>query len=135
MQKLKNMSIKLAAALAISTALTGVVYAPTYAAQLNCAYLPQSICNQANNQGSGTNVKNTAVFLLLSWVLKFVIAMVGIAAVGGTVWAGIIYTSAGGDAAKVKQAKTMITNIVIGLIAFGLMFLVLNWLIPGGVLQ
>ena len=97
--------------------------------QLKCSVLPQQICNQsntANAQGGGT-------FALLTWVLKIMIAVVGVAAVGGMVWAGILYTSAGDNEGQVKQAKTVIVDVVIGLVAFGLMYLVLNWLIPGGV--
>lgn len=134
MQKLKNMSLTLLSALAIVTATTGVALVPSHrAAAIECAYLPQSICNNAGKKT--TNVQDSPIFALLRWVLKALIAMVGIAAVGGVIWAGVLYaTAGGGEAVKVKQSKTIITNVAIGLIAFGLMFVVLNWLIPGGVL-
>ena len=48
-------------------------------------------------------------------------------------WAGILYASGDANSNRVAQAKTIMTNTIIGIIAFGLMYLGLNWLIPGGV--
>ena len=67
-------------------------------------------------------------------MLRILTALVGIAAVGGLIWAGILYTSASDDAAQVKASKTIIIDVIIGLVAYGLMFVALNWIIPGGVL-
>jgi hypothetical protein len=70
---------------------------------------------------------------MLRIVLQIMTAGVGVAAVGGIVYAAVLYTSAGDAADQVKKAKTIITDVVIGLVAYALMFLLLNWLIPGGV--
>lgn len=130
MQKVKTMAAKIISSLAILTAMTGgfVAFAPS-AQALDCAVLPGDICNKAND---GTT--NGGVFELLKWVLRIMVTLVGIAAVGGVIWAGILYLTAGDNASQTKQAKTIIIDVVIGLIAFALMFLVANWLIPGGVI-
>lgn len=59
--------------------------------------------------------------------------LVGVVAVGGLVWAGILYASADGSAEQVAKAKGMIRNVVIGLVVFALIYTATNFLIPGGV--
>lgn len=116
-------------AIAVAVLGFGLVYSPT-ANAVECVVLPQPICNLANDGGT-----TGGVFYLLRWILNIMIGLVGVAAVGGVIWAGILYLTASEDTSKVKQAKTIIVDVAIGLVAFGLMFLVLNWLIPGGVIK
>lgn len=97
---------------------------------ISCSILPQAICNKAKD---GTS--QGGVFELLKWILTIMTALVGFAAVGGLIWAGILYASASANAEQVKKAKTIIRDVIIGLVAYGLMFIILNWLIPGGVLS
>lgn len=127
MQKVKNISTKTFGVMAVVAVLVGVglLYSPTAGAAVDCAVLPKAICGATDSK---------SLIELLKWVLKIMIALVGVAAVGGVTWAGILYVSASDNAAQVKQAKTIITDVAIGLVAFGLMFLILNWLIPGGVI-
>ncbi len=135
--KQKLIALSFAAALALAT---GVAFAPqamaappnnTNSTPLTCNVLDSSICSAANNK---SDTKNTAIFALLKWVLRIMVGVVGIAAVGAFVFAGILYGSASGNAGQVEKAKTLMFNTVIGLVAFGLMFIAINWLIPGGVL-
>jgi protein-tyrosine phosphatase len=58
---------------------------------------------------------------------------VGIAAVGALIYAGIMYSSAGGESSQVQKAKTVIKDTVIGIVAFSFMIIILNFVIPGGV--
>lgn len=97
-----------------------------------CAILPQNICNAAST--GGTDVKKTGVYMLLVWVLNLLTAGVGIAAVGALVYAGVLYASAEGKSDQVAKAKQIITNTVVGIVVYALMFLVVNWLVPGGVI-
>jgi hypothetical protein len=53
--------------------------------------------------------------------------------VGALIYAGIMYASASGQSAQITKAKTIITDVVIGLVAYGFMAIILNWLIPGGI--
>ncbi len=125
--------------LAIATVitLTGVLFpARAFAAdKVSCAILPQSICDAAlSTPGENGDVSKTGVFLLLVWAINILTAVLGVVAVGVLVYAGIMYASAGDNSQQVSSAKGMITNTVIGIIAYGLMYFALNWLIPGGVI-
>lgn len=88
------------------------------------------ICKPA---AGSTGVQANPIWSILIWVLNIMLAGVGVLAVGGVVYAGILYVTAADSAEQVKKAKGIITNVVIGLVAFGLMYSLLNWLIPGGV--
>lgn len=114
-----------AAVICVSTPL------PAYAADVKCSVLPQSICDRAKDDTA--QVKDSGVMELLKWVLRIMTAGVGIVATGALVYAGILYASASDNASQISQAKTIITNVVIGIVAYGLMILVVNFLIPGGV--
>lgn len=111
---------------AVPTNSTGDTKPPT------CAILPQDICDASAVKT--TDVKKTGVFQLLVWVLNIMTAGVGIAAVGALVYAGILYASAGGGSEQIVKSKKIITDTVIGIVVYALMFLVINWLVPGGVI-
>ena len=102
------------------------------AGALECAILPKDICGSATTKDK--DVKNTGVFKILVWVLNIMTAGVGIAAVGALVYAGILYAGAGGGSDQIVKSKKIITDVVIGIVAYALMFLVINWLVPGGVI-
>ena len=85
-------------------------------------------CSQ-NNSG---DIENNGVWGLLMLVLNILTAGVGIVAVGGIVYGAVLYTTAEDKADQVKKATDIITNVVIGLIAFALMWALLNFIVPGG---
>jgi hypothetical protein len=70
---------------------------------------------------------------ILLLAINILTAGIGIAAVGGFIYAGVLYSSAGDSQDNIKKAKEVMKNVVIGLLAYGLMYSVLNYLIPGGV--
>lgn len=121
------------------TALFTFMPQPAYAA--DCTPSDKNVCcGDAKTsiisctQGSGgTSAKDTGVWGILLVALNILTAGVGILAVGGIVYGSVLYASAGDKAEQTKQAITTITNVVIGLVAYGLMYLVLNFLIPGGI--
>lgn len=84
---------------------------------------------QVCDDGSGS-----AVFDILNLVLDIMTGLVGVAAVIGMVISGIQYTTSSGDEAKMVKAKNRIVQIVIGLIVWALMWAVLSWLMPGGLI-
>ena len=86
-------------------------------------------CN-AKNDGS---VKENAIWQILVIALNIMMAGVGILAVAGIVYGSVLYASAADNAAQVQKAKGIILNVILGLVAFGLMYTLLNFLIPGGV--
>lgn len=77
--------------------------------------------------------KDSAVWGILIIALRILTAGVGIAAVGGIVFGSILYASAGDKAEQTKKAIGVITNVVIGIVAYGVMYILLNFLIPGGI--
>lgn len=80
-----------------------------------------------------TNVlPDVGVMKLLEIVLSILVYGLGVAAVLGVVIAGILYMTARDNEQQVATAKRRLYEIVIGLIAWALMFTLLNWLIPGG---
>lgn len=92
----------------LTVAAGGIVAASQPVQALECAVLD---CSGAD--------KEDGIMNLLKWVLRILTGLVGIAAVGGVIWAGILYTSAGDKADQVKKAKTIIIDVVIGIVAYG----------------
>ena len=118
--------------LAPALALVPAVASPVSAAK--CAGVDTAIisCSQS---GKGTTAQDTGVWALLVLALNILTAGVGITAVGGIVWASILYASASDSAEQTKRAKDIIKNIVIGMIAYAGMYILLNFLIPGGIFK
>ncbi len=86
-------------------------------------------CNATGEEG----VKGTGLWAILLIAVNILTAGVGVLALAGIVYGAILYTSAGGNAEQVKKAMGVFTNVVIGVVAFGAMFALLNFLVPGGV--
>lgn len=84
---------------------------------------------QVCDDGTGSGI-----FEILNLVLDILTGLVGVAAVIGMVVSGIQYTTSSGDEAKMVKAKNRIVQIVIGLVVWALMWAVLSWLMPGGLL-
>ena len=97
-----------------------------------CAGVETSIIS-CNSDGKSKDVEKSGVWELLILTLNIMTAGVGILAVGGIVYGSVLYTSAGDKAEQTKKAIGIITNVVIGIIAYALMYLILQWLIPGGI--
>ncbi len=108
--------------------------APTSLAQGNdCGGVDTAIIKcSATNSGDVTDNGIWALLLLVINILTTGVAVLGVA---GIVYGSILYTTAEDKADQVKKATDVITNVVIGLIAFALMWSVLNFIIPGGVFK
>jgi hypothetical protein len=81
-------------------------------------------------KGEGSEALGNVLRIFIS-VLTVII---GIAAVGGLAWASVIYAKAEDNASEVKEARALIRSIVIGILLYGFMVAIINWLIPGGVI-
>lgn len=119
-----------------STIAAGIALQPSLvsAAGSSCGGVETSIITCPQTKDPKT-AQDSAVWGILLIVLNIMTAGIGIAAVGGIVFGSILYASAGDKAEQTKRAITIITNVVIGLVAYGLMYLVLNFLIPGGIFK
>ena len=87
------------------------------------------VSNKDDDKLGQENIINT-----LKGILKLLTIGVGIAAVGGLTYAGILYSSASGDVQQTAKAKSIITNVVVGILAYAVMSIVINFLVPGGVI-
>lgn len=116
------------------TLIAGTLYSTPARAETAplCSILPQSVCGSSITADKD-DVSKSGVFQVVIWVLRIMTGAVGIAAIGALIYAGVTYGSASGESAQVAKAKTIITDTVIGLVAYGFMFIILNWLIPGGI--
>lgn len=75
-----------------------------------------------------------AIGNVLKIVITVMTTLIGIAAVGGLAWASILYAKAEDSEGNTKEAKELIRNIVIGLLLYGFLVAIVNWLVPGGVI-
>lgn len=75
-----------------------------------------------------------AIIGVLSLVIQILSAGVGILAVAGIVYGAILYASAQDNSGQTQKAITVITNTVIGLLLYVFMVVIINWLVPGGVI-
>lgn len=123
--KIKQTIVALTILAGIGVILTGP------AALANCGGVTTSIISCPQGSG-GTTVQTTGVWGILVLAIQIMTAGVGVLAVGGVVYGSILYTSAGDSAEKVSKAREVIRNVVIGILAYALMFALLNYIIPGG---
>lgn len=99
----------------------------------DCGGAATSIINCDQNSKKPTSAQDTGVWGLLLFAINLMTAGIGILAVGGIVWAAILYASSSDSAEQTKKAKDIIRNVAIGIIAYAAMYLGLNFLIPGGI--
>jgi hypothetical protein len=100
--------------------------------QFNSAILSKACVTQESTSFSyGGGCQNTTT--LISTIIKFLSAMVGIAVVAGIVTGGLIYASSDGNATKAQKGITTIVNSVIGLVLFLFVLALSNFLVPGGI--
>lgn len=116
----------------ISVAGAGLMVAQP--ALADCGGAKTSVIN-CDQKAGAKNAEDTGIWGLLLLILNIMTAGVGILAVGGIVYGAILYTTSSQNADQTKQAKDIIRNVVIGLVTYGAMYLLLNFLIPGGIFK
>lgn len=68
---------------------------------------------------------------ILNLIVNIMTIGIGVLGVIGITVVGLQYLTAGGNEEKTRKAKRRMFEIVIGIIAYVIMYSVLNWLIPG----
>ena len=91
-------------------------------------------CGGVNTALISCEDSENGIWAILGIVLNVMIITVGALGILGIVISGIQYTTSSGDPAQMTKAKKRIVEILIGLAAFGLMYVFLEWIIPGGIL-
>ncbi len=74
-----------------------------------------------------------AVGSLLTQITLIVSVGVGIVAVGGVVYAGILYASAQDNQDQVRKSINVLRGVGIGILLYVLMVAIINFIVPGGV--
>ena len=85
--------------------------------------------------GCSNDGKTDGITQIALVVINFLSIGVGIAVVAGIVIGAIRYITASGNAAQAQQGVTTIVNAIIGLILFIFMYAIINFLVPGGLLN
>lgn len=123
--------------LLIPVALAALLPVGAVRAEESCGGVKTAIisCAQPGRADGASNVavENTGVWGLLILTINIMTAGVGVLAVAGIVYGGVLYTTSGGNPEQVKKARTVFANVVIGVVSFGVMFTLLNFIVPGGV--
>lgn len=134
--RIKQTLLRFGAVVGIVIGMTLAFVPTTYAEDCKsgepcCGGVSTSII-QCDQTGKGGGAQNTGLWGILLLAINILTGLIGVAAVGGVVYGSILYASAGGNPEQVKKGITVITNVVIGVIAYALMYAVSNFLIPGG---
>lgn len=119
------------ASLGISAAALQPVGAQQKCGDVNTSIIGGDVCNGVNDKSG--KPEDSAAWKLLLLVLNIMTAGIGILAVGGIVYGAILYTTSSDSQEQTKKAKDIIRNVVIGILAYAGMYLLLNFLIPGGI--
>lgn len=96
------------------------------AADCDTSILPGEWCDDSSGNG---------VFEILNLVLNIMTAGIGILATIGLIVVGIQWMTAKDKEDQIVKAKSRLTNIVLGIVVWGVLWLFLSWLIPGGVIN
>jgi hypothetical protein len=119
------------ASLGVSAAALSPVQAQQKCGEVDTSIIGGDVCNGVNEKSG--NAEDSAAWKILLLVLNIMTAGVGILAVGGIVYGAILYTTSSDSQEQTKKAKDVIRNVVIGILAYAGMYLLLNFLIPGGI--
>ncbi len=76
-----------------------------------------------------------AIYKVIAECIDILTILIGAAAVIGIIVVGIMYMTSAGDTARQTKAKRRLFDIVVGIIFWGVFFGMLEFLIPGGVLN
>lgn len=107
-----------------------VAPAPVALAQGKCGDTKTQILNCE----SGTKTGIGAINEMIRIAITVLTILIGVVATGGIAYAAVLYASARDNQNQVNESITIIRNIVIGIFLYGFTIVIINWLIPGGVI-
>lgn len=90
-------------------------------------------CDGTTDQQLQDCLKNNSIIARANEIINFLGAGVGVTVVIMIMIGGIQYITAGSNPQTVAAAKKKITNAIIALVAFLLLFSFMQWLVPGGI--
>lgn len=99
--------------------------APAYADGEKAAILKDCYAKgEESENGAG-------IICVINLVIDILSVLIGVVGVIGIVIVGIQYLTAGGNEEQTRKAKRRLFEIVIGLMAYVLIYALLKWLLPG----
>lgn len=122
-----NKLTMLSAVMLISISTVASPAVPAYAARCGTTDTKYISCE-------GTKTGTAAFQELIRTTVIAMTVLIGIVATGGIAYAAVLYSSARDSQTQIDQAKTIIRNVVIGLLLYGFMVAIIAWLIPGSVI-
>lgn len=84
---------------------------------------------------TSTNLSDNPIFGFLKTVIQFLTFGIGLALAGGLTAGGILIQTARGNSQQVQKGEEVIRNVIIGIVLYVLTFAIVNFLIPGGILN
>jgi hypothetical protein len=89
-------------------------------------------CPTSTNIIPCSTTGGNSIWGILTLIVNFLAAGVGLAVVAGIIYGAILYSSAGGSAEQAKKGITYIRNAVIAALLFVFMYAIINFIVPGG---
>lgn len=115
---------------------------PTEEAEYNGSTLScpkdAQLCSTGGENGSTGQQADATGCLFTKYInplIAVVSALVGVAVIAGVIWGGIEYITSAGDPQKAASGKKHIMNALIALVAYGLLYAFLQFMVPGGILN
>jgi hypothetical protein len=132
--RIKQTVSRFLASILLVGAVAVVVSPVTYAqgSDRGCGTNTAIIACPSNNDPNAEEYERTGLWSVLILAINILSGLAALAALGGIIYGSVLYTSAGGSQEQVKKAMGVFTNVGIGIIAFAAMYVLLNFLIPGG---
>jgi len=116
---------------------TNCPYAANNFGTLKSEFKPETSGPSLVDQDAANCLDNTNCNFIDKFInptIKFLSAGVGVVVTIMIIIGGIQYSSAGSDPQKIASAKRKIMNALLALLLYIMLFAILNWLIPGGIL-
>lgn len=99
-----------------------------------CSKVPPSDCPAGAGQCPAATIQNNKIVKdVINPAIKVFTVLVGVVSVIMLIVAGIIYSSAADDPNRIKLAKKIIIDVVIGIAAYVFLYSFLNYILPQGI--
>ncbi|MBR2994681.1 hypothetical protein IKF32_02075 [Candidatus Saccharibacteria bacterium] len=90
----------------------------------------ESTCVETALFGCVPDENGDSIFRILNYIVDIMTIGIGILGIIGITIVGIQYLTAGGSEEKTRKAKRRMFEIIIGLIAYVVIYALLKWLMP-----
>lgn len=120
---------------ACSLVCTGVCAFAAYPvmASTSCAGVKTSYFSCPDGQDHPDRLEQTDFWKFLLTTITILTSLIALIAVGGIVYGAIMYASAGDNEGQVQMAKTIIRDVILGIVVYAGMWSFAQYLIPGGI--